>query len=701
MRKGRITGVKKNNDWHTTNDIVADYVLRQEVKHKKLMRKFEESRRRIPLRALQTQAGFLSLNFLLGLTCLLMIATEGFFISRFVDFQPRLLLANFQTPKTVSYALTEARDYLHYFRAETNEAILDLGTDILSDLGEIKGFSNHFKSETQKTYVKTKAEISNDAVAVISLASHAGSQIENLAINFWADIKAPYLAGGNVIISSFNEQKNQGKSLAVNVWNGLVGNVGLLDKYARNEFDYGNNFAFVIPSDPPAGGESRNPLSVDVRQSRDPLSSFESHLRDSSPGARNDSRGSVLGETAVDPNYINQLIDSRLNQYLSEGKFKGEKGGKGDIGAQGPAGAGSTLQGGWSIGYVNLGNPGGQGNGTIGSFTYFSSDNSAINILNSQTVNVSGNTALAGTLSAATSTLSRLTVSGAATFSGSTTIAGLTVTGLNPGLTQGSVLFQGASNILEDNANFFWDDSNNRLGVGTNSPASKLDVYGNLTVGTSSTPTLFVNTATGNVGIGTAVPGAKLQVGDGSGNVFSLVRGTSSQLYIGTSGNTRFGFTAGQTGLVMEASSDVPLTVGTFSGQPLVLGTNNTEWVRLTSTGNVGIGTTTPSGVMHVVGQCVMGDTRLRRRKRRKIRKSDGSDEYIEEWEEVRIDQIQAGDEILSMEPDGGFTWSRVKALQDMGQQETYKLITRSGKAIRTTGNHPYFALKIAGNFTG
>ena len=91
----------------------------------------------------------------------------------------------------------------------------------------------------------------------------------------------------------------------------------------------------------------------------------------------------------------------------------------------------------------------------------------------------------------------------------------------------------------------------------------------------------------------------------------------------------------------------------------------------------------------------------LRRRKRRKIRKSDGSDEYIEEWEEVRIDQIQAGDEILSMEPDGGFTWSRVKALQDMGQQETYKLITRSGKAIRTTGNHPYFALKIAGNFTG
>jgi hypothetical protein len=43
-------------------------------------------------------------------------------------------------------------------------------------------------------------------------------------------------------------------------------------------------------------------------------------------------------------------------------------------------------------------------------------------------------------------------------------------------LTTGSVLFAGASGkINQDNSNFFWDDTNNRLGVGTSSPTCKLE----------------------------------------------------------------------------------------------------------------------------------------------------------------------------------------------------------------------------------
>jgi hypothetical protein len=43
--------------------------------------------------------------------------------------------------------------------------------------------------------------------------------------------------------------------------------------------------------------------------------------------------------------------------------------------------------------------------------------------------------------------------------------------------TEGSVLFAGASGVLaQDNANFFWDDSSNRLGIGTTSPDSTLEV---------------------------------------------------------------------------------------------------------------------------------------------------------------------------------------------------------------------------------
>jgi hypothetical protein len=38
-----------------------------------------------------------------------------------------------------------------------------------------------------------------------------------------------------------------------------------------------------------------------------------------------------------------------------------------------------------------------------------------------------------------------------------------------PSLTSGSVLFSNGTTIAQDNANFFWDDTNNRLAIGTNS----------------------------------------------------------------------------------------------------------------------------------------------------------------------------------------------------------------------------------------
>jgi hypothetical protein len=47
------------------------------------------------------------------------------------------------------------------------------------------------------------------------------------------------------------------------------------------------------------------------------------------------------------------------------------------------------------------------------------------------------------------------------------------------GFSTGSVLFAGATgDISEDNSNFYWDDSNNRLGIGTNDPIYELEVNG-------------------------------------------------------------------------------------------------------------------------------------------------------------------------------------------------------------------------------
>jgi hypothetical protein len=41
-----------------------------------------------------------------------------------------------------------------------------------------------------------------------------------------------------------------------------------------------------------------------------------------------------------------------------------------------------------------------------------------------------------------------------------------------PALTSGSVLFSNGTTIAQDNSNLFWDDTNNRLGIGTNNPSA-------------------------------------------------------------------------------------------------------------------------------------------------------------------------------------------------------------------------------------
>lgn len=47
-----------------------------------------------------------------------------------------------------------------------------------------------------------------------------------------------------------------------------------------------------------------------------------------------------------------------------------------------------------------------------------------------------------------------------------------------PALTAGSVLFSNGTTIAQDNANLFWNDSTNHLGIGTNAPSGLLHVDG-------------------------------------------------------------------------------------------------------------------------------------------------------------------------------------------------------------------------------
>jgi hypothetical protein len=96
-------------------------------------------------------------------------------------------------------------------------------------------------------------------------------------------------------------------------------------------------------------------------------------------------------------------------------------------------------------------------------------------------------------------------------------------------------------------------------------------------------------TATGDVGIGTSSPDLTdwsasangLQINDSIWSVLKLT---------------------GSTGKFWLASGSVGTYIYQFDANPLYFGTNNTERMRISATGDVGIGTTTPSGKFEVTG---------------------------------------------------------------------------------------------------
>jgi hypothetical protein len=73
------------------------------------------------------------------------------------------------------------------------------------------------------------------------------------------------------------------------------------------------------------------------------------------------------------------------------------------------------------------------------------------------------------------------TGSGAQTKTGTLTLSHATPLKLTA-LTSGAVVFVGSAGaVSQDATNFFWDDTNNRLGIGTNAPTTALDVAGTIT----------------------------------------------------------------------------------------------------------------------------------------------------------------------------------------------------------------------------
>lgn len=150
--------------------------------------------------------------------------------------------------------------------------------------------------------------------------------------------------------------------------------------------------------------------------------------------------------------------------------------------------------------------------------------------------------------------------------------------------TSGSVPFVSTNGILyQDNAKFFWDDTNFRLGIGNASPSTALDVTG--TGKFSGAVTLSAGaTSLGNI----------LMSGPGT----YLYWTNSTQLRSLSDGNLRFEMQSGTDLLTMTlAPTSVTLQP---SGQFLVLGASACATLDKTNV-RLGIGTATPATTIDAV----------------------------------------------------------------------------------------------------
>jgi hypothetical protein len=152
-----------------------------------------------------------------------------------------------------------------------------------------------------------------------------------------------------------------------------------------------------------------------------------------------------------------------------------------------------------------------------------------------------------------------------------------------PSLTSGSVLFSNGTTIAQDNANLFWDNTNDRLGIGTVTPQSKL------------------------------------QVRNGDFGIYNGTTGSlGGQIYLGDINfdNSSYWNSAPGIGAVYSASSGVASDLGfyTYAGSANA----RTERIRIFYTGNVAVGGTFSSdsgeklqvtGTAKITGAATFGST--------------------------------------------------------------------------------------------
>jgi hypothetical protein len=218
------------------------------------------------------------------------------------------------------------------------------------------------------------------------------------------------------------------------------------------------------------------------------------------------------------------------------------------------------------------------------------------------------------------------------TANGNTTATGIVITagGLSTdsltdtALTSGSVLFSGTGGLVsQKNANLFWDNTNNRLGIGINSPGAPLDIHATGTnaqfngTGTNNAYLQFQNAGTSKWRIGNTY-----NAGANSFDIYNnglatnalSINSTTNALtgvsFEGTATDGNYFLRNEDVEFVNNAIANSIRLVGrgAASQSYLYFGSTGTNYFGYNGTnfilngGNLGIGTTTPTSRLVVNG---------------------------------------------------------------------------------------------------
>ena len=165
------------------------------------------------------------------------------------------------------------------------------------------------------------------------------------------------------------------------------------------------------------------------------------------------------------------------------------------------------------------------------------------------------------------------------------------------------MLFSGAASedLSIDSDTLFIDSSANRVGIANNSPSVALDVTGSLTVSGTITGadleidsgTFSIDSSNNRVGIGTTSPSDDLDISS-TGPGIRLTDTTTSGLYHS----------------IRSASDDllIEADVGNVGANTEIeFSIDGTERMRINSSGNIGIGETSPVAKIHTQGSGTSG----------------------------------------------------------------------------------------------